>query len=178
VGQVVQPGQAIFRLARQDEPEVLISVPENRLAELKAATTIAVALWANPGKWYPAKIREISPSVDATTRTFAVRVSIANPDAAVRWGMTANVALQGEAITTGTMLPLTAIYQKDGAPAVWIYDPASKQVNLRPVQLGPFREDGVLVNAGLKGGEWVVTAGVHKLLPGQTVRPLDNIAKS
>jgi multidrug efflux system membrane fusion protein len=178
VGQVVQPGQPIFRLARQDEPEVLISVPENRLAELKEASAIAVALWANPGKLYAAKIREIAPAVDATTRTFAVRVSIVNPDAAVRWGMTANVALQGAAIATGTMLPLTAIYQKDGAPAVWIYDPASKQVNLRAVQLGPFREDGVLVNTGLRGGEWVVTAGVHKLVPGQTVRPLDNIAKS
>ena len=178
VGQVVQAGQAIFRLARQDEQEVLISVPENRLAELKAATTIVVALWADRSKLYPAKIREIAPSVDSTTRTFAVRVSILNADSAVRWGMTANVGLQGEAITTGTMLPLTAIYQKDGTPAVWIYDPASKQVNLRPVQLGPFREDGVLVNSGLKGGEWVVIAGVHKLLPGQTVRPLDSVAKS
>ena len=94
------------------------------------------------------------------------------------WGFDGLRPLQGEAIATGTMLPLTAIYQKDGAPAVWIYDPASKQVNLRTVQLGPFREDGVLVNAGLKGGEWVVTAGVHKLVPGQTVRPLDNVAKS
>jgi len=71
VGQVVQPGQAIFRLARQDEPEVLFSVPENRLAELKAATTIVVALWADRSKLYPAKIREIAPSVDSTTRTFA-----------------------------------------------------------------------------------------------------------
>jgi len=178
VGQVVQPGQAIFRLARQAEPEVLISVPENRLTELKSAKAIAVALWADPGKLYQGRIREIAPSVDATTRTFAVRVAIVDPDPAVRWGMTANVALQGEAITTGALVPLTAIYQKDGAPAVWIYDPASKQVNLRAVQLGAFREDGVVVRSGLQGGEWLVTAGVHKLRPGQIVRPLDSVAKT
>jgi len=178
VGQVVQPGQAIFRLARQAEPEVLISVPENRLTELKSAKAIAVALWADPGKLYQGRIREIAPSVDASTRTFAVRVAIVDPDPAVRWGMTANVALQGEAIATGALVPLTAIYQNDGAPAVWIYDPASKQVNLRAVQLGAFREDGVVVRSGLQGGEWLVTAGVHKLRPGQIVRPLDSVAKS
>jgi len=33
----------------------------------------------------------------------------------------------------------------------------------------------VLIAAGLKDGEKVVTAGVHKLIPGQTVRLLPEV---
>jgi membrane fusion protein, multidrug efflux system len=178
VGQVVQPGQAVVRLARENEPEVAISVPENRLAELKSARQMAVALWANPGRVYRARVREIAPAVDPTTRTFAVRVSILDADAAVRWGMTANVVVAGDGIADAALLPLTSIYQRDGQAAVWVFDPASRKVDLRAVELGPFREDGVVVRAGLKSGEWVVTAGVHKLQPGQIVRPQDALARS
>ena len=178
VGQVISSGQAVFRLAQEEEREVLINVPENRLTQLKSAKLMGVALWANPGRVYQARVREIAPSVDATTRTFAVRVSIVDADATVRWGMTANVVLQGEGAGDSALLPLTSIYQKDGKPAVWVFDPASKQVNLRPVELGMYHEDGVLVRSGLTNGEWVVTAGVHKLVPGQIVRPLDSVASS
>lgn len=179
VGQVVQAGQPVLRLAQHSEREVLINVAENRLPELKAARSIAVSLWANPGKIYAGRIREVSPQVDTVTRTFAVRVTVVDADASVRWGMTANVGLQAERIAGVALLPLTAIYQQDGNAAVWIYDPATRQVSLRPVELGAFREDGAVIRSGLNGGEWVVTAGVHKLIPGQVVRPLDtNVAKS
>ena len=43
---------------------------------------------------------------------------------------------------------------------------------LRPVTVAQYREDGVVVR-GLANGEWVVAAGVHKLQPGQTVRPYE-----
>src|SRR5262249_17908809 len=125
------------------------------------------------GKIYPARVREIAPAVDPATRTFAVRVSIVAPDPALQWGMTANVLLRGDSSGTSTVLPLTALYQHEGKPAVWIYDPATQQVNLRPVDIGTYREDGVIVRSGLKAGELVVTAGVHKLTAGQKVRPYE-----
>ena len=36
--------------------------------------------------------------------------------------------------------------------------------------IGQFREDGVTIVEGLKAGDVVVTAGVHKLRAGQSVR--------
>jgi RND family efflux transporter MFP subunit len=172
-GQVVTPGQVVFRLAREDEREVAIAVPENRIDELRKAREMGVVLWANPGRIYPARVREIAPAVDPATRTFAVRVAVIAPDPALQWGMTANVLLRGEAAGDAALLPLTALYQRDGKPAVWIYDPATQQVGLRAVEIGPYREDGVVIRAGLKPGEMVVTAGVHKLTAGQKVRPYE-----
>jgi multidrug efflux system membrane fusion protein len=162
-----------MKLAREDEHEVAISVPESRIGEVRAAKTLVVALWANPQKLYPARVREVAPAVDPVTRTFAVRVSVLAPDPALQWGMTANVALISAEPTSASLLPLTSIYRKDGQPAVWIYDAQAQKVSLRPVVIGQYREDGVLVTSGVASGEWVVAAGVHKLREGETVRPFE-----
>ena len=61
----------------------------------------------------------------------------------------------------------------EGKPAVWRYDPASGKVTLSPVEIGQYREDGVVVTSGVRNGDWIVTAGVHKLIPGQVVRPYE-----
>lgn len=173
-GQVVTQGQAVMRLARRVEPEVSISVPENRLDELRSAPTLVVELLSRPGKHYPARVREIAPAADSATRTFTVRVSVLESDADVEWGMTAKVAVMGDKSSTAALLPLSSVYHAtDGAPAVWIYDQGSHSVSLRKVTLGAWREDGVLIEEGLKQGEWVVSAGVHKLQPGQVVRPYE-----
>jgi len=170
-GQVVTAGQPVVRLAREVEREVAISVPENRIGEMKGARELVVSLWAQPGKAYRGRVREIAPAVDATTRTFAVRVTIEDADASVQWGMTANVGVIGTGNAQAALLPLTSIYHREGKPAVWRFDPTSGQVSLVPVAVGQYREDGVLVTSGVGSGDWIVTAGVHKLIEGQVVRP-------
>jgi multidrug efflux system membrane fusion protein len=84
--------------------------------------------------------------------------------------MTAAVRLARPGDPQVVVLPLTAIYQKDGVPAVWVVEPAQSKVELREVRVGQYREEGVGITAGLRAGEIVVTAGVHKLVPGQQVR--------
>ncbi|TMH63298.1 MAG: efflux RND transporter periplasmic adaptor subunit [Betaproteobacteria bacterium] len=177
-GQVVTAGQTVMKLAREDEREVSISVPESRMAELRAAPVLGVFLWANPQRIYAARVREISPAVDAVTRTFAVRVTILDPDPGLHWGMTANVVVPGTEAANATLFPLTSIYRKGNASAVWIYDEKSRTVSLRPIVVGQFREDGVIVTDGVARGEWIVTAGVHKLREGETVRPYEGSGDS
>lgn len=170
-GQVVSAGQAVMRFARPEEKEVLVNVPESRLAEWRNAPGIAVAPWTAPDKRYKGRVREIAPTADATTRTFNVRVSILDADAELRLGMTANVALANGVSDTSIIVPLTALGDQGGKPVVWIVDSAGPTVQPRAVQTGAYREDGVIVTDGLKGGETIVVVGVHKLLPGQKVRP-------
>ncbi len=173
-GQVIAAGQAVMRLAREDEREIAIAVPEARVGELARAKQIVVALAADPRKPYRARIREVSPAVDPMTRTFAVRVSVVDPDPALQWGMTANVALIGEPVPGASLLPLTSIYHGgDGQPAVWTYDPPTRKVGLRPIVIAQYREDGVVIGSGVAAGEWVVASGANKLYEGQSVRPYE-----
>jgi RND family efflux transporter MFP subunit len=175
-GQVVAAGQTVLRLAREDEREVAIAVPEARVGELSGAKQIGVVLVANPRKTYAARVREIAPGVDPVTRTFAVRVSVLDADPALQWGMTANVVVATgvDAAARGTLLPLPSLYHTpDERPAVWIYDANEGKVTLRPVVVAQYREDGVVIGSGVAAGEWVVAAGANKLREGQPVRPYE-----
>ena len=59
-GQVVSAGRLIARVARLDELEAVVLIPESRIdGERNAAAT--VTLWAGGDRDYAAKLREISP---------------------------------------------------------------------------------------------------------------------
>ena len=170
-GQVVAAGQPVFRLARTDEKEVLIAVPENRVTELSKAGDLTVTLWAAPDKRYRGRVREIAPQADAVTRTYAARVSILNADAEVRLGQTARVLLGKTAgvATAATLIPLGSVFQKGKQPAVWLIS-EDGHVQLHPVTVAAWREDGVEVSGGLEAGDRIVAAGAHKLVDGEAVR--------
>jgi multidrug efflux system membrane fusion protein len=117
VGQVVQAGTPVVRVARTDEKEVVIGVPEDQVDELRQAAEVKVRLWADPNRSIAGKIREVSPVADPATRTYTVKVSIpASED--VRLGMTAvvDIVRQGAA-AAGAQLraPLSALVQNKGA---------------------------------------------------------------
>ncbi|MFN4278371.1 MAG: efflux RND transporter periplasmic adaptor subunit [Ferrovibrio sp.] len=177
-GQVVASGQTVMKLARPEEKEVVFNVAENRLDELRNATAISISLWAQPDAEYAGVVREIAPGADPATRTYAVKVTVQNAPAAMRLGMTASVTILRSSGTNVVALPLAALYQKDNKPAVWVFSgtEAEGKVELRPVQVAAYVERAVLIADGLKQGEKVVTAGVHKLIPGQTVRLLPEVA--
>lgn len=171
-GEVVAQGQAIIRLARPQEKEISINVSENRLDELHKSAELAISLWAYPQLKLRGKIREISPNADPVTRTYNVRVSIQNATEDVHLGMTATVTMQRSTTQAVALLPLTALYAQGENPSVWIVDTKTYQVKLTPVQLSEFYGNYVTVTQGLNDGQWVVTAGTHKLHEGQVVRLL------
>ncbi|HEY9143778.1 MAG TPA: efflux RND transporter periplasmic adaptor subunit [Arenimonas sp.] len=172
-GQVVAAGQTVFVLAEDGEREVAISVPERDARDFSVGRPLAVELWSRPGERFPGALREISPSADPQARTFAARVSFEPGDTPVDLGQSARVYANGGDQPVVTV-PLSAVHEKDGEAAVWVVDPAASKVNLRPVVLGAYGEDRVPVREGLAAGDWVVAAGVHLLLEGQRITPIDD----
>src|SRR6516165_873505 len=170
-GQVVNIGQPVARLAHHGEKEALVALPETWLEEARKSDA-SVALWAAPDKSFAAHLRELSPQADPTTRTYAARFTIDNPDDTVALGMTATVRLTRPASARLAKLPLSAVLNRGGGPSVYLVD-KSGALELRPVTVSAFTEDAALVSAGLADGDEVVTLGVQKLTPGAQVRTLD-----
>lgn len=176
-GQVVAAGQTVMRIARPEEKEAIIHVPENRLGEVRTASSLRVALWAEPGKSYRGRLREISPSADPITRTYIGKVTILDPGQAVQIGMTATVTIDRQAGERGQQVPLTALVARDNQTFVWVVDAPTSTVNLAPVKIGTYRGNWISIVDGLKDGDVVVTAGVHKLFPHQQVTILTDDSK-
>lgn len=173
VGQVVTAGTPVLSLAQSGELEVEVDVPESRYAAFKPGRALILELWSEGGKRYSGKIREVASEADAATRTYAVRVSFDLPDDSVQLGMTARAFLTDADAAAAVLIPLSALHEKDGKTAAWVIDPKSRKVSLREVRIGKYREDGVSVISGLMPSDWIVTAGVHKLVTGQVVHPID-----
>lgn len=178
-GQVVAAGAPVVRLARDGARDAVIAVPEDRVARLKVGQAAQVRPWASgqaPSEPLAGQVREIAASADSLTRTFQVKLGLP-ADARVALGATVSVVFADEPSATSTApapvrLPTSALIQAAGEgkdTAVWVFDPASSRVNMRPVVVSGADGNEMLVVSGLKDGEEVVAAGVHVLSPGQQV---------
>jgi RND family efflux transporter MFP subunit len=171
-GQVVAIAQAVVRLAHRGEKEAVVALPETWLAEARKSQAI-VRLWSDPDRSFAARLRELSPQADASTRTYAAKFTIDDPDDAVALGMTATVTLTHSANTQIAKLPLAAILNRGSGPSVYLVDEKSALV-LRPVTVASYTADAAIVTSGISDGDKVVTLGVQKLNPGLKVRTLDD----
>src|SRR5215471_8737399 len=167
-GQVVSAGQMVVRLAQPGEREAVFNVAEATFKNPPKNPTVEVALVSNHDIKTTGKVRYVSPQADPTTRTFTVRVSL--PDAPPQMRLGANVVgsvtvNEGRVVT----IPASALFQKDGQPAVWLVT-KDGTVQLKPITVARYQGDLVVVGSGLAQGDVVVTGGVQKLLPGQKVR--------
>jgi len=171
-GQVVAAGQPVLRVAQLGQKDVVITVPENRLADLRQAHDLQVLLWSRPDHPYRGELREVSPVADPGTRTYTAKIAVLDADDEMRLGMTARVEAQTRS-AQGLVLPLSALYRNGEQTAVWVVDAAAQTVKLVSVKATALQGEQIGVTAGLQGGETVVTAGVHKLHPGQKVRVVE-----
>lgn len=172
VGQVMAQGQGVVKLARTNELEILVGVPEHKLKLVRQAESASFELWSDPGKRYVARLRELSPSADPVTRTYPARFTVVDAPEFIGLGMTATLAFERPDAKPVAEVPLSAIFQQGTQPAVWVVDRTSGTVELRPVTIARWRDDTAAIASGVNTGEVIATAGVHKLEPGQKVKPL------
>ncbi len=144
-------------------PQLLHSAPSN--------SVITVALTDNPAVTTTGQVREVAPQADPVTRTFEVKVGLADPPEAMRLGSTVNGTLKLDTAQVKA-LPASALTELNGKPAVWVVDPSHLTVALRTIGVVRFDPGSVVVSDGLEPGDIVVTAGVQALHPGQKVRLL------
>ncbi|WP_313193644.1 efflux RND transporter periplasmic adaptor subunit [Shinella zoogloeoides] len=168
VGQTVSPGEAIVTVARPDERDAVVDIPETS-GGVAVGSRFEVSLQINPAVTVKGVVREVAPSADAATRTRRVKIALENPPDTVRLGTTITAELEGPDLTA-LMVPESAVLTKDGKPHVWLVDAGKGEVHLVPVETGMTAGRSLAVTSGIKEGDRVVTAGVHSLEEGQKVK--------
>lgn len=169
VGQVVSAGQPIVRLAHDGPRDAVFAVSEQMVMGLKLGQAMQATLLST-GQILNGKVRELAASADPVTRTFAVKLSLAD-STNLPLGVTVNVHA-GPTLGNAPLvikLPTSALRQEGQSTVVWVLDEATMTVNTQAVQLGMVDGNEVVIQSGLKPGQKVVSAGVHVLAPGQKV---------
>lgn len=168
-GQVVAAGATVVRIAADGVRDVVFSVPEDKLAGIKAGAPVTLRVWAQAAD-LAGRVREVAASSDPVTRTYPVKVSI-DAKEPPPLGATVNVVMQaaGPVGVQVIKLPTSALRQDGQATAVWVLDKASMTVKSQVIRIATADGNEAVVAAGLQPGMLVVSAGVHVLSPGQKV---------
>jgi RND family efflux transporter MFP subunit len=170
-GQNVNAGQTVLKLARAEDKDGVFNIAETAFNHIRDPHLIEIFVWplSNPDLATEGVVREISPVADPATRTYTVKVTLKNPPPQMRFGMSIGGRLKTDA-GFAVALPLSALFETNGTPAVWVFDQQMGSLSLRPITLARYEANTVVVASGLAKGDVVVTAGVNTLRVGQKVR--------
>jgi RND family efflux transporter MFP subunit len=175
-GQVVQGAQPVFTIARDGPRDAVFDVDERLLTHAPESMTVHVALASNPAIAAEGPVREIAPTVNTSNGTIRVKIELKNLPPEMTLG--APVIASGRIkAAEGFAVPWNALSKAAAKPAVWIADPKTKTVSLRPVTVARYETGRVLLKDGIKAGELVVTAGSQLLWPGRIVEPVEEAAR-
>ena len=126
-GQNVNAGQMVVKLARPGDKDGVFSIAETAFTDHTVSSEHPeVIVWplSNPELRIDGIVREISPVADSTTRTYTVKVTLKDPPPQLRFGMSIAGRLKASSDPV-VALPLSAVFEKNGSPAVWVFDQAS-----------------------------------------------------
>lgn len=155
-------------MARDGARDAVFNVHEWALANIAADKGLAISLVSNPAVATIGDVREISPAVNPGTMTITVKVGLREtPPAMVLGSIVNGMGLMKQRKVF--LLPWGALFEIDGAPAVWLIDPRSNTVSLKPITVDRYNRGVVAVTDGLENGQLVVSAGGQLLRPGQKV---------
>jgi RND family efflux transporter MFP subunit len=168
LGQVVQPGQTVFTVARPDIREAVVDLPDSIGPSVRPGARFDIVLQVNRSVRATGTAREIAPQADSTTRTTRVRITIPDPPVSFLLGTTIEAKITSQTIP-GLELPISALLERDGKTSVWVVDPATRTVSTRDVTIAARDGSSVRVLHGLASGTRVVVAGVNSLNQGEAV---------
>ena len=184
-GTVIGTGQSVVELVEAAAPEARIGIPAAVVNQLQIGSPQTVRINNQP---YQAEVDAILPQVEATTRTQTVVLTL-DPTAIgeLEPGQTARLTIDEPIQADGFWVPTGALTQ--GIRGLWtcyVLMPAgggndgsfvAEARSVEIIQQESVGEDAAadtraLVRGTLQPGEQVVSSGVHRLVPGQQVRPI------
>ncbi|MBR1535408.1 MAG: efflux RND transporter periplasmic adaptor subunit [Treponema sp.] len=174
VGSTVAQSSLVAKVARTDELEIRIAIAERFISRIQNGQKATVTFDAYPSVVFGAKVFEISPVLDTSTRTMSVKLRLDPPDSRVKVGMYGRVKLVTESVKNAIVLPQSALISRDGKDYVFVItSPKSGKnaatVGLRSVTKGISIDNTVEITKGLEAGEEVVIKGQTLLNDGSKV---------
>lgn len=172
MGQTVSAGQQVLKLARLEQRDVVVDVPEAQFSDVRRDDRFNVALQLDSRIRVTGVVREIAPQADPNTRTYRLKIAIDQAPDIFRLGAVVTTTPLADESANAIALPVSAIHAEGGGDQVWVVDRSTATVAARAVELdGPAPDArSVRILSGLREGEEIVVAGIDELVDGQKVK--------
>ena len=154
VGDTVQPGQPLVKIANDKRLQVRVDVPARLMHGdvIKVGETVPVKLDVG-NKLIDAEVAVVFPVADAQRHTVTVKLDLPE-DSGARPGMYAEVHVPDASVpqTALPWVPKTAVLWRGSLPAVFVETPDNRK-ELRMIRVGGSDAQGYTVLSGLNEGE-------------------------
>jgi RND family efflux transporter MFP subunit len=162
-------GAAILTVEQIRPVKLMVNVSENYYSKVEKGDKAAITLDALPGETFTATVSLKYPTINASTHTFPVELTLTNKDEKVRPGMFARAQ-----INFGTedhvVVPDVAVVKQPGSGERFVYLYNNGKVSYVKVELGQRLNDAYELLGGVVDGATVVIAGQGRLTDGMEVR--------
>jgi RND family efflux transporter MFP subunit len=172
-GTAVGVGERVLRLIEDQKLEVHVGVPAHAAEGLEEGKAYEMEIG---GEIRDARLRTLLSEIDSSTRTVTAIFELGSAPRVPRVGQLARLKMVRRTKASGFWLPITAL--AEGRRGLWSAyslepdgpDETVRKVGLRELQLLHSEEDRAFVRGTLRDGDVVVQSGLHRLVPGQSVR--------
>lgn len=176
VNENIDAGKTIVQFSSRSNIEVLVSMPEILISQVREGQKVNVMFDALPENTFSAHVTEVGVASTGFATTYPVKVRLEEAGEDIRPGMAAEVAFRfgGDSGRERMIVPSVAVGEDRSGRFVFVVDPSEEPgvgiVHRKPVVIGDLVEEGIEVFEGLADGDRVVTAGVSRLADGQRVK--------
>jgi multidrug efflux pump subunit AcrA (membrane-fusion protein) len=175
LGMTVSQQSPIARImAGRGALEIKLYVAERFISKIALNLPCEITLDAWPGEVFRGHVSEISPIVDAASRTMEIKVNVDNQGDMLKAGMFAKVRIITERKEGVVKIPESARIERFGEIYVYVVGPdprdaAFMSVSKRPVKSGILIDNILEIQEGLSDGEEVIVKGQSLLEDGARV---------
>jgi multidrug efflux pump subunit AcrA (membrane-fusion protein) len=166
-GELVGNTNAAMVIIDNSSFTVDIGVTEDSINKIKLNDRAEVIVKALSNEPLEGKITSISPSVDARSLTYPVKIRVANNNGLLKAGMLAEIKLCTGSVENTTTVPLSSLVFEGGKSVVYVVD--SGMAARRDIKTGFSDSKHVQVLEGIKENEMVVVSGQNLLKDGTRV---------
>ncbi len=161
VGTLINAGNGgaskeMFRVARIQPLRIFVNVPQTFVEEMHNGQTAELRVQERPGLVFPAKVTNISSSLDTNNRSMLVILETPNPGATLFPGMYAQVRFAGSRPRPTLRVPGDTVMMDKNGARVAVVGP-DHVVHFRSITIGQDLGSEIEVISGVAAGEMVVS---------------------
>jgi RND family efflux transporter MFP subunit len=173
-GETVAAGMSVISMTGNKEWQIEINLSVQDYARRNEFSNFEATVSTNPDKKLPLEVFELSHHGNANQLYRMVFRVKKQDDVVLAAGMSAEVVITyNSEQKTVYEIPVSAVFEIDGKPHVWIFSSEDTPLKARSIVVDRVKRDGyIVISQGIKEGEMIVTSGVHSLKEGMKVKPL------
>lgn len=159
-------GQPILQLTQINKLKAYINVQENYFPFLKNGMKLTIVSDIYPGKQFPATVEMVYPTIDPSSHTFTVKVTIPNASETLRPGMYVSTSIPVGKVK-GMLVPYQSVLKLIGSNERYVFVNDGGEAKRVTVTLGKrFDRDVEIISEELKEGDELIVVGQGRLVDG------------